>query len=61
MMMFLKAAGLVVSLALLALAGFLAYTPWRVHGGRFVTEYLLLAGPIAFVALIIFLVSLRLG
>ena len=58
---FLKVAGLVISVGLLALAGFLAHTPWRVHGGRFITEYLALAGATALVALIILAVSLRFG
>jgi hypothetical protein len=61
MMSFLKIFGLAVSLGLLALAAFLAHTPWRVHGGRFVTEYMLLAGPIALVALIVLAATLRWG
>jgi hypothetical protein len=60
-MTFLKTLGLVVALALLALAGLLAYTPWRAHGGRFITEYLALAGAIAVVALVILALSLRFG
>ena len=59
MMNFWKILGLVVSLGLIALAGFLATTPWRVHGGRFVTEYLLLAGTIGLVGLVVLAVSLR--
>lgn len=58
MMAFLKIAGFVVALALLLLAGFLAQSPWRVHGGRFVTEYLLLGGTVALVALVILIFSL---
>lgn len=49
----LKIIGLIVSVALLALAAFLAQTPWRAHGGRFVTEYMIVAGPIAVAGLII--------
>ena len=59
MMGFWKILGLAASLALLALAAFLAATPWRVHGGRFVTEYLLLAGTIGVAGLILLAVSLR--
>jgi hypothetical protein len=54
-----KIAGLLVSLGLVALAAFLATTPWRVHGGRFITEYLLLAGTIGLIGLIVLVVSLR--
>jgi hypothetical protein len=54
-----KILGLVVSFGLIALAGFLATTPWRVHGGRFITEYLLLAGTIGLVGLIVLAVTLR--
>jgi hypothetical protein len=60
-MTFLKILGLAIALTLLALAGFLAQTPWRAHGGRFITEYLALAGAIAVIALIILAVSLRFG
>ena len=60
-MTFLKGLGLLASLALLGLAGFLAHTPWRVHGGRFATEYLALAGAVALVALALFGLSLRWG
>jgi len=49
----LKWAGLLLAALLLLLAAFFAYEPWRVHGGRFVTEYLLLAGAIALVGLLI--------
>ena len=55
----LKIVGLVVSIALFALAAFLAQTPWRVHGGRFVSEYMILGGTIAVVALIVLAVTLR--
>jgi hypothetical protein len=58
MITFLKVTGFVVALALLLLAGFLAQSPWRVHGGRFVTEYLLLGGAVALVALVILTLSL---
>ena len=54
-----KIFGLIISAALLALAAFLAHTPWRVHGGRFVTEYLLLGGVVAFVALVVLAITLR--
>ena len=59
MMGFWKIAGLALSLALLALAAFLAASPWRVHGGRFITEYLLLAGTIGVAGLILLAVSFR--
>jgi hypothetical protein len=36
-----KIALILVGLSFLAGALFVASTPWRVHGGRFVTEYLL--------------------
>lgn len=49
---------IIIALALFALAAFLATTPWRVHGGRFVTEYLLLAGTIGLVGLIVLAISL---
>jgi hypothetical protein len=42
----LKLLGLIGSAALFAVAAFVAHTPWRVHGGRFVTEYLALSGAI---------------
>jgi hypothetical protein len=61
MMTFLKGLGLALSLGLLGLAGFLAHTPWRVHGGRFVTEYLLLAGTVALVALVVLAITLWRG
>lgn len=61
MMAFLKIVGLVIAVALIALAGFLAHTPWRVHGGRFVTEYLMLAGAVGLVGLIVLAASLLLG
>ena len=54
----LKILGLTISIALIALAAFIVHTPWRVHGGRFVTEYLLLAGAVALVALVILTVTL---
>jgi hypothetical protein len=57
----LKTVGIVISLAIVALAAFLAQTPWRAHGGRFVTEYLVLAGPIALVGLILLAVTLKWG
>jgi hypothetical protein len=49
----LKAVSIAVALALLVLAVFLGWTPWRAHGGRFITEYLALAGAVALVALVI--------
>jgi hypothetical protein len=59
MITFLKVLGLVISVGLLALAAFLAHTPWRVHGGRFATEYLALGGAVALVALVILALSIR--
>jgi hypothetical protein len=58
MMTFLKVFGFAASLGLLGLAGFLAHTPWRVHGGRFVTEYMLLAGTVGLLALAVLAVTL---
>jgi hypothetical protein len=60
-MSFWKILGLVISVGLIAVAGFFATTPWRVHGGRFMAEYLALAGTIAIVGLIMLVVSLRHG
>jgi hypothetical protein len=59
MMTFVKGLGLAGSLGLLGLAAFLAHTPWRAHGGRFIIEYSLLAGVIALVGVIILWLSLR--
>ena len=59
MISFWKILGLAASLGLLALAAFLAASPWRVHGGRFITEYLLLAGTIGVAGLILLAVSFR--
>jgi hypothetical protein len=50
--------GFLMAGALFGLAAFLAHTPWRVHGGRFVTEYMLLAGAVAIVALVVLLLTL---
>lgn len=55
----LKIVGLVISVALFAAAAFLAHAPWRVHGGRFATEYLVLAGAIALVALVALAITLH--
>jgi hypothetical protein len=55
----LKGVGLVAGLGLLGLSAFLAYEPWRTHGGRFATEFLALAGVIAAVGLVILALSLR--
>jgi hypothetical protein len=57
----LKIIGVIAAVALLALSGFLAQTPWRVHGGRFITEYMLLAGLVALIGLAILAASLLLG
>jgi hypothetical protein len=56
-----KTIGIVVSLLLALAAAFVAHTPWRVHGGRFVTEYFLLAGVIFIIAAVIGALSLRSG
>jgi hypothetical protein len=55
----LKILGLIVSAALFGLAAFLAQTPWRAHGGRFITEYLVLSGVVALVALVALAAVLR--
>ena len=57
----LKILGLIVSAPLFGLAAFLAQTPWRVHGGRFITEYLVLSAVIALVALVVLAVAVRWG
>ena len=57
----LKLLGLIGSAVLFAVAAFVGHTPWRVHGGRFVTEYLALSGAIAFVALVVLGITLRWG
>jgi len=51
--------GLAFSLGLCAVAVILATTPWRVHGGRFVTEYLLLGGGVALVGVVALIVTLK--
>jgi hypothetical protein len=58
---FFKILGLLSSIGLFALAAFLAHTPWRVHGGRFITEYLLVSGFVALVALVVLTITLRWG
>jgi hypothetical protein len=50
---------LIFALALLVLAAFIASRPWMVHGGRFVPEYMLLAGLIGIVGLIVLWMSQR--
>lgn len=54
----LKTLGLAVAIGLIVLAGVLAHTPWRVHGGRFITEYMILAVPVALVGAAILAVTL---
>jgi hypothetical protein len=61
MITFLKWLGIAMSIGLIGLAAVLAHTPWRVHGGRFATEYLLLASPFAVVGVIVLVLSLRAG
>ena len=56
-----KIIGLVVALLLLILAVMLATTPWRVHGGRFATEYLIVAVPVALIGFVILGISLYWG
>lgn len=53
-----RTVGITIALALIGLAAFLAHTPWRVHGGRFVTEYMMLAGVIGIIGLIFLIWSL---
>jgi hypothetical protein len=57
----LKVVGFIASGVLVVLALFLAHTPWRVHGGRFITEYLALGGAVAIVALVVLAITLRWG
>ena len=59
--MLFKHLGIAASLALLLVAGYLGWRPWRVHGGRFVTEHVVLSGALAVVALLILAASLLLG
>jgi hypothetical protein len=54
-----KALGLLAGFALLAGAAFVGSSPWRVHGGRFVTEYLIAAGAIGVVGAVILFFSAR--
>ena len=58
-MTILKGVGLAIALVLIGLALLLGSTPWRVHGGRFVTEYLLLGGVFGIAGLVALAVSLR--
>jgi hypothetical protein len=55
----LRIAGLTVSVALYGAAIVFATTPWRVHGGRFVTEYLLLGGAVGLVGVGLTAATLR--
>lgn len=55
----LKILGLLSSTGLLSLAAFLAWSPWRVHGGRFITEYFVVSGIVAVVGLIVLVAALR--
>jgi len=48
-----KILGLIISAIILVLAAFLALTPWRAHGGRFIAEYLLLSGVVAVAGLVV--------
>jgi hypothetical protein len=42
-------------------AAFVFWTPWRVHGGRFATEYSILGGIIAALALALFFFASKAG
>jgi hypothetical protein len=55
----LRIVGVAVGIGALGLAAFLAYEPWRTQGGRFATEFLVLAGVIGVVGVAILAVSLR--
>jgi hypothetical protein len=53
----LKGVGLAAGIGLVGIAAFLAYEPWRTHGGRFATEFLALAGAVALVGLVVLWLS----
>jgi hypothetical protein len=53
MAVFLTIFGYVLAGGLILLAAFLAQTPWRAHGGRFIAEYMILAATVATFGLII--------
>jgi NADPH-dependent curcumin reductase CurA len=55
----LRILGVAVGVGALGLAAFLAYEPWRTHGGRFATEFLVLAGAIGLVGAVALALGLR--
>jgi hypothetical protein len=54
-----RVAGLLAGIAIIGAAIFLGTSPWRVHGGRFVTEYMIAAGTVGAVGLLIIFLSSR--
>ena len=55
----LKLIGTAAGVVAVGAALFLAYEPWRTHGGRFATEFLALAGVVAIVGVVILAFSFR--
>jgi hypothetical protein len=49
----LRILGIAVGIGALGLAAFLAYEPWRTQGGRFVTEFAILAGGIGIIGIVV--------
>lgn len=52
---------ILIGFSILGAAIFIAWTPWRVHGGRFAAEYVLLSAVIALISAGILYFSSRLG
>lgn len=55
----LKAVGLLAGVAIVAGAIFIGSAPWRVHGGRFVTEYMVAASAVGAVGALVLFLSAR--
>ena len=53
--------GQILAIVCLGFAIYFAYTPWRVHGGRFVTEYMAASGLLLLIALVAGYFSFRSG
>ncbi len=55
----LRLVGFAIAAGVFAVAVMFATTPWRVHGGRFVTEYLLLGGAVGVVGVLALAATLK--
>jgi hypothetical protein len=55
----LRFVGFAIAASAFAASVMFATTPWRVHGGRFVTEYLLLGGAVGLVGLVALAATLK--